>query len=127
MKSQIFDLQEGQTVWLWPTGNNAYGGKSERYVKGVITKIARKYFYVHICEQPEQYLERFLKEDFSSANADERNAGYLIYPTEEDLLNDKKCSKMLRQIRNCMMSFDIEFDKDEIQQIHAILKKHKHI
>lgn len=127
MKSQIFDIQEGQTVWLCPTGNNAYGKKSERYTKGVITQVARKYFYVHICGQPEQYLERFLKEDFSSACASDRNAGYLIYPTEEDLLNDEKCSKMLKQIRDCMMRFNIEFDKSEIQQIYTILKSHGHI
>lgn len=127
MKSQIFDIQTGQTVWLWPTGNNAYGGKAERYVKGTITQIARKYFYVHICGQPEQYTERFLKEDFSSACAGDRNAGYLVYPTEEALLNDEKCAKMLKEIRHCMMTFHIEFDDDEIQQIHAVLKEHGHV
>lgn len=127
MKTQVFDIQEGQTVWLWPTGNNAYGKKSERYTKGVIIKIARKYFYVHICGQPKWDSERFLKEDFSSSCAEDRNAGYLIYPTEEAMLNDKKCAEMLKEIRHCMMRFDVDFDGDEIQQIHAILKAHKHI
>lgn len=47
MKNNCFSIEVGQDVVLRPTGNNRRGWDGNP-IPGLITKIARKYFYVRV-------------------------------------------------------------------------------
>ena len=85
MKTERFEIQVGQEVFLRPTGNNkrSWDGKP---VPGRISKIARKYFYVSVNGHTWSD-ERFDREDFSCDEQD-RNAGYVFYESKEAFRKD---------------------------------------
>ena len=91
MKTERFNIEVGQEVFLRPTGNNqrSWDGKP---VPGRISKIARKYFYVSVNGHTWSD-ERFDREDFSCDGQD-RNAGYVIYESEEAFRRDAECEIM---------------------------------
>ena len=95
MENKIFKIEVGQEVFLRPIGNNkrSWDGKP---VPGRISKIARKYFYVSVNGHTWSD-ERFDREDFSCDERD-RNAGYVIYESEEAFRRDVECEIMRLKI-----------------------------
>lgn len=77
MEDRKFPIEVGQEVFLQPSGNLARRNIN-RLDRGVITKIARKYFYV---DRGGRGLEKFEIESFKNINAD-CNAAWILWPTE---------------------------------------------
>lgn len=94
MKNRKFPIEVGQEVILQPTGN--YSSMYRGHIcKGHITKIARKYFYVDIGFSS---ITKFEIETFRNENGD-NNAGWEIWPTEEDYNRAKELEQKLEAIR----------------------------
>ena len=82
MGYNTFPITVGQKVWLSPKGNVARGWDGHTLREAVITKIARKYFYVAI--EDKLYLEeRFEKDSFYNECVGDCNAGYIIWESPE--------------------------------------------
>lgn len=85
MDTKKFPIEVGQEVFLCPTGNYTRMGMKPRL--GVITKIARKYFYVDI--QSVWGEAKFEIETFQNVN-DDCNSSWVLYPNEESYLEEKR-------------------------------------
>ena len=119
MENKCFKIEVGQEVFLRPTGNNlrSWDGKP---VPGRISKIARKYFYVSVNGHTWSD-ERFDKEDFSCDEQD-RNAGYVIYESEEAFRKDVEHETMRLEIgRYFSRGGGKELPYEAMKQIYDIL------
>ena len=97
-----FEIYEGKTVWLFPTGNYARYHNVD-LEEAVVTKIARKYFY---CVRLgwEKFPIKFVLEDFSSV-CEDCNAGYDIYESPEMYVQSFEDGKMFSCVGEYFRSF----------------------
>lgn len=119
MENKRFEIEVGQEVFLRPTGNyrRSWDGQP---IPGRIVKIARKYFYVSVNGHTWSD-ERFDREDFSCEEQD-RNAGYVIYESEEAFRQDVEYEVMLRLVREFFSGRSGKgLPYEALKQIHAIL------
>lgn len=94
--TEMFEVVEGMTVFLQPTGNNERGWDGEP-IRGTVSKIARKYFYVKLDERTWGE-ERFDRKTFIHDDGD-TNGGYIIYPSRKSFERAKEGKEMLYAIR----------------------------
>ena len=94
METKKFPIEVGQEVFLCPAGNYTRMGMKPKL--GVITKIARKYFYVDI--QSAWGEPKFEIETFQYAG-DDCNSSWILYPNEETYLEEKRRQEKLQAIR----------------------------
>lgn len=101
------NLEIGMEVFLKPTGNISRYNKNIR--KGVITKIARKYFYVDIEEYSEQ---KFDIETLKNIN-DDCNSAWVLYSSEQEIKDEEERLELLTRVRryfdwmnNCKLSLE---------------------
>ena len=119
MKNNCFSIEVGQNVVLRPTGNNRRGWDGNP-VPGLITKIARKYFYVRVNGYGWSN-QRFLREDFS-CDEGERNAGYIIYESEDAFNRDTEYGEMMKEVRKFFSGFGTNrVSYDALKQIYELL------
>ena len=97
-----FEIYEGKTVWLFPTGNYARYKTVELYEAKII-KIARKYFY---CVRVgwERFPIKFVLEDFSSI-CEDCNSGYDIYETPEMYVQKTEFDAMYSHVGSYFREF----------------------
>lgn len=97
-----FEISEGKTVWLVPTGNYARI-KSAKLEEARVIKIARKYFYCVIVGW-EKFPIKFSLEDFSSV-CEDCNGGYDIYATPEMYVQKTEFDAMYSEVSSYFRNF----------------------
>lgn len=98
MTEKTFPIQEGQTVYISPTGNAARREDEELW-EGTISKIARKYFYVDT-KRGSFYTPRFERETFDSSCPEDCNSGYTVWESKESWYSFQDAKKELDAIRD---------------------------
>lgn len=110
---RVFEIQKGMEVWLEPIGNNARYHKQP--VKGEITSIGRKYFYVSIPHSPHWGNIKFDLEEFRSHYDD--NAGFVLYPSYEAFVSEKTRNGKIREIESAMQYARIHNNIPDVNSI----------
>ena len=117
-------VEVGDTVYMRPTGNARFWHSKEKLVRGIVTKIGRKYFMVDrgIDGIRNQCVERFTIDGAECVNDD--NYGYILYSSEEEFARDTERDQMFSEIRKY---FGQSFRKkdpsyDAISKIYQIMK-----
>ena len=117
-------VEIGDTVYMLPTRNARYWHPHEKYLKGVVTKIGRKYFTV---SRGHDGIHKGTEEKFSLDDGQcvtDDNYGYILYGSEEEYFRDAERNEKFLQIRNY---FGQSFRKkdpsyDAICKIYEILR-----
>ena len=93
-------VEIGDTVYMLPTRNARYWHPHEKYLKGVVTKIGRKYFTVDrgVDGIRNNFEERFTLDGAECVNDD--NYGYILYGSEEEFARDTERDQKFSEIRN---------------------------
>lgn len=117
------NIEVGDIVFMRPTGNARFWHPKQPLVKGVITKIGRKYFTVdrgldgirNKCE------ERFTLDGAECVNDD--NYGYVLYSSKEafdrDTERDQKFSDIRKYFGQSFRKKDLSYEA--ICKIHEIM------
>ncbi len=122
----IKSVEIGDVVYMVPVGNAKYWHPNQPYVKGVVTKIGRKYFTV---DRGFDGIANKREEKFALDGADcvADNYGYILYPSEEAVGADQRKEMQLGEIRRYFSStFGYKraaISCEAVEQIYNILKK----
>lgn len=122
--STLKNIEIGDVLYMRPIGNARYWHPREQFIKGVVTKIGRKYFTVNrgvdglhsSCE------ERFTIDAAQCVNDD--NYGYILYKSQEEFERDSDRDAKFNEIRKY---FGQSFRKKDpsyeaICQIYELMK-----
>ena len=124
MGKKTFPIQEGQPVYLTPLKNAARNWDGKEPLEGVVTKIARKYFYVET--NPRSfYTMRFERETFESSCPEDCNAGFVIWESKEDWYDFWTAREELKALRQFLDQQNSCFFRNEsgaTQVIHDLYR-----
>lgn len=112
-----FPIKVGQEVFLCPASNYTRMGKKPR--PGVITKIARKYFYVDIDSAWGE--AKFEIETFQYAG-DDCNSSWILYPNEETYLEEKRRQEKLQAIREYFRNWAREVPSEIVNGVYELIR-----
>lgn len=117
METKKFPIEVGQEVFLCPAGNYTRMGMKPKL--GVITKIARKYFYVDIqsaCGEPKFEIETF------QYAGDDCNSSWILYPNEETYLEEKRRQEKLQAIREYFRNWSRKVPDKIIDGVYELIR-----
>ena len=117
METKKFPIEVGQEVFLCPAGNYTRMGMKPKL--GVITKIARKYFYVDI--QSAWGEPKFEIETFQYAG-DDCNSSWILYPNEETSLEEKRRQEKLQAIREYFRNWSRKVPDKIIDGVYELIR-----
>ena len=117
MDTKKFPIEVGQEVFLCPTGNYTHMGMKPRL--GVITKIARKYFYVDIQSVWGEAKSEI--ETFQNVN-DDCNSSWVLYPNEESYLEEKRRQEKLQAIREYFRNWAREVPSEIVNGVYELIR-----
>lgn len=117
METKKFPIEVGQEVFLCPAGNYTRMGMKPKL--GVITKIARKYFYVDI--QSAWGEPKFEIETFQYAG-DDCNSSWILYPNEETYLEEKRRQEKLQAIREYFRNWSRKVPDKIIDVVYELIR-----
>ena len=117
METKKFPIEVGQEVFLCPAGNYTRMGMKPKL--GVITKIARKYFYVDI--QSAWGEPKFEIETFQYAG-DDCNSSWILYPNEETYLEEKRRQEKLQAIREFFRNLSRKVPDKIIDGVYELIR-----
>lgn len=117
METKKFPIEVGQEVFLCPAGNYTRRGMKPKL--GVITKIARKYFYVDI--QSAWGEPKFEIETFQYAG-DDCNFSWILYPNEETYLEEKRRQEKLQAIREYFRNWSRKVPDKIIDGVYELIR-----
>ena len=117
METKKFPIEVGHEVFLYPAGNYTRMGMKPKL--GVITKIARKYFYVDI--QSAWGEPKFEIETFQYAG-DDCNSSWILYPNEETYLEEKRRQEKLQAIREYFRNWSRKVPDKIIDGVYELIR-----
>lgn len=117
METKKFPIEVGQEVFLCPAGNYTRMGMKPKL--GVITKIARKYFYVDI--QSAWGEPKFEIETFQYVG-DDCNSSWILYPNEETYLEEKRRQEKLQAIREYFWNWSRKVPDKIIDGVYELIR-----
>lgn len=117
METKKFPIEVGQEVFLCPAGNYTRMGMKPKL--GVITKIARKCFYVDI--QSAWGEPKFEIETFQYAG-DDCNSSWILYPNEETYLEEKRRQEKLQAIREYFRNWSRKVPDKIIDGVYELIR-----
>ena len=119
------NVEVGDVVYMRPTGNARYWHPRQPYVKGVVTKIGRKYFTVDrgLDGVRNTCVEKFTLDGARCVNND--NYGYILYASQGDFERDTERDQKFSEIRSyCGKSVrNKELSYEAICRIHEIMRQ----
>lgn len=119
----MMEIGLGQSIVLRPYGNARYYSGDAQMVKGIITGIGRKYFYVNLygtVENPDRNPVKFDKKTLE-CHHDDCNAGYEVFESEEKLREAVEDEEIVRKIKRFMDYRANAMSHDVTRQIYDVL------
>lgn len=115
-----FELKQGMTVTMKPTGNFVHGWDGEPR-HGVVEKVSRKYAHVAVIGYGRR-VYRFEKDTLRCADEVDYNAGYELFPNDAAYQAEMGRRFMVRKIRERIYNGALQdLNHDQIRQIYELV------